>query len=225
MLTWAQRRRYLADVWRGNTAATPAVSLIPNPDEGHKLKRSGLTIQLLCILQVSLEFYLFRVFPFSMHQQESLLLFYLAESGSQADRRCRPSSRSTLVAPIVQARDVERVCARHTVYISIHIKVTVCPWRFNILSLDLWLTLSAVIHSWSDEKMASHRKTNLLLSSVDYSIMSEPDCNWIIDCCLLLDWYPRAKATNPPIYCIAHRASNRKAAIQLEYSCSVPFLQ
>lgn len=25
----------------------------------------------------------------------------------------------------------------------------------------------------------------------DYSMMSELDCNWIIDCCLLLDWYHR----------------------------------
>ncbi len=42
--------------------------LLPYPDEGHKPKRVDLTVQLLCILQVSLEFYLFRVFPFSMHQ-------------------------------------------------------------------------------------------------------------------------------------------------------------
>lgn len=47
---------------------------------------------------------------------------------------------------------------------------------------------AAVKDSSKKEKMASFRKTSLLLSSVDCK--SKPDCNCIIDCCQQLDRYP-----------------------------------
>ena len=105
-------------------------------------------------------------------------------------------------------------------YISIHIKVTVCKSVLNILSLDLWTIWAAVIFLIGGENGVPQRDQP---APVDYSIMSEPDCNWIYWLLSTAWLIPQAKAAHPGIYCIAHRASNRKAAIRLHYSCSVPF--
>lgn len=57
---------------------------------------------------------------------------------------------------------------------------------FECVYVHLYLIFKVLTSGIHDQKMASH-----LRSSVDCSIMSEPDCNWIIDRCLLRDWYPK----------------------------------